>query len=80
MARAPAHITRRSGVYIYRRRVPDDVRESGFFGGKSHYQVSLRTGDLNEAKARALPIGIRFDAEVAHLRAGSVKAPPPEGG
>lgn len=75
MARAPAHITRRSGVYIYRRRVPDDVRESGFFGGKSHYQVSLRTGDLNEAKSRALPLGIRFDAEVANLRAGSVKSP-----
>lgn len=75
MARAPAHITRRSGVYIYRRRVPEAARESGFFGGKSHYQVSLRTGDLNEAKSRALPLGIRFDAEVANLRAGSVKAP-----
>jgi len=75
MARAPAHITRRSGVFIYRRRVPDDVRESEFFGGKSHYQVSLRTGDLNEAKTRALPLGIRFDAEVANLRAGSLKAP-----
>lgn len=75
MARAPAHITRRSGVYIYRRRVPDDVRESAFFGGKSHYQVSLRTGDLNDAKSRALPIGIRFDAEVANLRAGAGNAP-----
>lgn len=75
MARAPAHITRRSGVYIYRRRVPDDVRDSGFFDGKSHYQVSLRTSDLNEAKGKALPLGIRFDAEVANLRAGSIKAP-----
>lgn len=75
MARAPSHITRRSGVYIYRRRVPDDVRESPFFGGKSHYQVSFRTSDLNEAKVRALPVGIRFDAEVAVLRAGSARAP-----
>ena len=75
MARAPAHITRRSGIYVYRRRVPDDVRQSEFFGGRNHYQVSLRTGDLNEAKSRALPLSIRFDAEVATLRAGSVKAP-----
>ncbi|WEK39596.1 MAG: site-specific integrase [Candidatus Brevundimonas colombiensis] len=55
--------------------MPDDVRDSAFFGGKSHYQVSLRTNDLNEAKGRALPLGIRFDAEVANLRAGSIKAP-----
>lgn len=74
MARLPAHITSRSGIYIYRRRVPDDVRASQFFGGKSHYQVSLRTSDPNEAKARALPLGIRFEAEVQILRQGSLKA------
>jgi integrase len=55
--------------------VPDDVRSGAFFGGREHYQASLKTSDLHEAKVRALPVGLRFDAEVANLRAGSLKAP-----
>jgi integrase len=54
--------------------VPDDVRSGAFFGGKEHYQASLKTTELHEAKVRALSIGLRFDAEVANLRAGSLKA------
>jgi integrase len=80
MARAPSHITRRGSKYIYRRRVPGDVRGAPFFGGKEHYQTSLATSDLNEAKRRGLIVGLRFDAEVEAARSLLLKKIPLEAG
>lgn len=68
MAHAPSHITRRGSIFIYRRRVPSDVRGAAYFGGKEHFQKSLNTSDLNQAKRLGLIESLRFDGEVEAAR------------
>ena len=76
MARAPSHITRRGATYQFRRRVPADARSAPFFGGSEHYQQSLGTKDLTEAKRRALTANLKFEAEVEAFRAKILRHSP----
>lgn len=50
MARIPTYLTLRGGVYNYRRRVPDDLRQNPVFKGRDIFQVSLGVRTLAEAR------------------------------
>src|SRR3954454_19530004 len=54
-----------SGVYCFRRAVPDDLRP---ILGKTMVKQSLRTKDLAEAKRRAHPIAIQTEADFQATR------------
>jgi hypothetical protein len=54
-----------SGVYYFRRAVPDDLRP---ILGKTMVKQSLRTKDLAEAKRRAHPIAIQTEADFQATR------------
>jgi len=56
----------KSGVYYFRRTVPDDLRETI---GKTAIKESLGTKDVREAKRRAHPVAARVDADFAKARA-----------
>jgi hypothetical protein len=59
---------RRTGVYYYRRVVPDDLRP---IIGKGEVHVSLRTKDPREAARRCPEVAGRVDAEFIAARRGS---------
>ena len=54
-----------SGVYYFRRAVPDDIRATI---GKTMVKQSLRTRDVAEAKRRALPIAMRTETDFQTAR------------
>src|SRR5689334_2866272 len=54
-----------SGVYYFRRAVPDDIRA---IIGKTMVKQSLGTKDVAEAKRRAHPIAIQTDADFRSAR------------
>jgi len=56
---------RKSGVYYFRRAVPDDIRT---IIGKTMVKRSLRTSDVVEAKRRAHPIAIQTESEFQSAR------------
>jgi integrase len=56
----------KSGVYYFRRAVPDDLRETI---GKTAIKESLGTKDVREAKRRAHSVAARVDADFAKARA-----------
>lgn len=68
MAKVPSRIVLRGGVYQYRRRVPDDVRALGGFQGREIFQISLRTGDVTEARARAVEQERSFERQCGLIR------------
>ena len=63
------NISRRSAVYYFRRRIPDDVIEAF---GKKEFKVSLRTKDPDEARKFASQKAVEFDALVEQHRNGLV--------
>lgn len=77
-ASAPSYIFRRGATYVYRRRVPEDVRSNPSFGGKEHFHKSLRTRELTEARQQELRLTAWFDGEVRRARGlgGSSPASP----
>jgi hypothetical protein len=56
----------KTGVYSFRRAVPDDLRASI---GKTAIKKSLRTKDVSEAKRRVLSVAAGVDAEFEKARA-----------
>jgi len=54
-----------SGVYYFRRAVPDDIKA---ILGKTMVKQSLRTKDVADAKRRAHPIAIQSDADFQSAR------------
>ena len=55
----------KSGVYYFRRSVPDDLRA---IIGKTMIKQTLRTKEVTEAKRRAHPIAIQTDADFQSAR------------
>lgn len=75
MAKVASRITRRGGVFQYRRRVPDDVRKLGGFDGREIFQVSLRTSDPVIARREAAKKEEWFELECARARGVELKPP-----
>ncbi|MQB34746.1 site-specific integrase [Rhizobium rhizogenes] len=57
----------RTGVYEYRKRVPEDLRS---FVGKKEIIKSLGTKDIGEAKVRFTKVAAEIEERFANLRAG----------
>lgn len=57
----------RTGVYEYRKRVPEDLRP---FVGKREIVKSLGTKDIGEAKVRFTKVAAEIEERFANLRAG----------
>src|SRR3954453_21895150 len=63
----------KTGVYWYRKMVPDRARH--LFGGKREVRRSLRTKDRAEARIRYAEIAHEVEATIA--AASAPRAPPP---
>ncbi len=68
---AKTHYFRRGNTYVYRRRVPLDVRSDPVFGGKEHHQESLKTVHPTQAARAAAKVTDWFDTEVRRVRGTS---------
>ncbi|WP_292045560.1 MULTISPECIES: site-specific integrase [unclassified Brevundimonas] len=80
MARVPAHLIIRNGVYNYRRRVPADLRSNPVFKGRDVFQASLGVRTLKEARrvVQELRLDELFErrfAPVADVEGGTVLTP-----
>lgn len=73
MARVPAHLISRNGVYNYRRRVPVELRDRPEFGGRDVFQVSLGVRTLSRARERIHELGLDGLFEVHHAPAAAVE-------
>lgn len=65
---APSYLYRHSSGYIFRIRIPYDIRP--FLGGKTEFRHSLRTGALGEAKYRARVMAAHAQRTFRNIRNG----------
>lgn len=80
MARVPAHLITRNGVYNYRRRIPADLRANPVFKGRDVFQVSLGVKTLKDARQRVheLKLDELFEvrrAPISDAESGAVLTP-----
>lgn len=66
---------KRSGLFFYRRRIPDNVQKH--YEGKTHYQKSLGTKDMQVAKSMSEKLTEHLDA-LWQYYSNPVKTPTPE--
>lgn len=75
MHRKLAHTIQRSGIYQYKRRVPDHLIQTKAFDGKRFIEQSLSTRDFYTARDRVAILDAEFDqrCEMAELEIKPVK-------
>lgn len=66
MARVPSHLITRSGVYNYRRRVPEELRGRPEFKGRGVFQVSLGVRTLDQAHKQVVALKLDDLFQVHH--------------
>lgn len=68
MSRVSSHLTRRGGVFQYRRRVPAELADHPAFSGRPDFRKSLKTTNANNAREQALKLDRWIDDMVAEAR------------
>ena len=67
------HLTKRTGVYYYRRKIPLELRH--LYAGKAEIIFSLQTKERSEAEPLARKYGVFHDEEFATARINALGAP-----
>ena len=76
MPKIASHIFSRNRMLTYKRRVPEEVRKLGGFGGATHFQKSLGTTDPAAARKKAVEFDAIFEKECANYLGTTTGQPP----
>lgn len=68
MSRVSSHLTRRGGVFQYRRRVPAELADHPAFRGRPDFRKSLKTTNANTAREESLKLDRWIEGMLAEAR------------